>query len=102
MLVVACNSIEVSAIGDIAVGAGIPVVGVDRPGGAGRRPATRNGVIGVIGTEATVASGAYERAVGAGAELALGRLPGLRRARRARRHDRARAAEGRAQGILRR
>src|SRR5438552_4679393 len=32
MLVVACNSIEVSAIGDIAIRAGIPVVGVIDPG----------------------------------------------------------------------
>ncbi|HEY6567399.1 MAG TPA: glutamate racemase, partial [Actinomycetota bacterium] len=32
MLVVACNSVEVSAIGDIAIRAGIPVVGVIDPG----------------------------------------------------------------------
>ena len=32
MLVVACNSVEVSAIGDIAARAGIPVVGVIEPG----------------------------------------------------------------------
>ncbi len=32
MLVVACNSVEVSGLGDIAVRAGIPVVGVIDPG----------------------------------------------------------------------
>jgi glutamate racemase len=65
MLVVACNSIEVSAISDIARRAGIPVVGVIDPGTRAAVHATRNGVIGLIGTEATVASGAYDRAVAA-------------------------------------
>jgi glutamate racemase len=63
MLVVACNSVEVSAIGDIADRAGIPVVGVIDPGTRAAVRATRNGRIGLIGTEATVASGAYDRAV---------------------------------------
>ena len=72
MLVVACNSIEVSAIGDIAVRAGTPVVGVIDPGARAAVRATRNGVVGLIGTEATVASGAYERAVAAiGAPVTL-------------------------------
>jgi glutamate racemase len=63
MLVVACNSIEVSAIEDVAQTAGIPVVGVIDPGVRGALRATRNHVIGMIGTEATVSSGAYDRAV---------------------------------------
>jgi glutamate racemase len=65
LLVVACNSVEVSAIGDIAVRAGIPVVGVIDPGVRAAVHATRNGRIGMIGTQATVASGAYERALAA-------------------------------------
>jgi glutamate racemase len=65
MLVVACNSVEVSGLGDIAERAGIPVVGVIDPGTRTAVHATRNGVIGLIGTEATVASGAYDRAVAA-------------------------------------
>jgi glutamate racemase len=65
MLVVACNSVEVSAIGDIAARAGIPVIGVIDPGARAAVRATRNGVIGMIGTQATVSSGAYERAVAA-------------------------------------
>ena len=72
MLVVACNSVEVAALGDIAVRAGIPVVGVIDPGTRTAVHATRNGVIGLIGTEATVTSGAYDRAVAAtGARVRL-------------------------------
>ena len=72
MLVVACNSVEVSALGDIAVRAGIPVLGVIDPGTRTAVHATRNGVIGLIGTEATVKSAAYDRAVAAtGARVTL-------------------------------
>ena len=72
MLVVACNSVEVSGLGDIAERAGIPVVGVIDPGTRTAVHATRNGVIGLIGTEATVRSGAYDRALAAtGAPVTL-------------------------------
>jgi glutamate racemase len=72
MLVVACNSVEVSAIGEIAVRAGIPVVGVIDPGVRAAVHATRNGLVGMIGTEATVNSGAYDRALAAtGADVRL-------------------------------
>ncbi len=72
MLVVACNSVEVSAIGDLALRAEIPVIGVIDPGVRAAVRATRNGVIGLIGTTATVESGAYERSVAAtGAPVAL-------------------------------
>ncbi len=63
MLVVACNSVEVAAIRDVADAAGVPVVGVVEPGARAGLRATRNGRIGVIATEATVRSGAYETAV---------------------------------------
>jgi glutamate racemase len=69
LLVVACNSIEVSAIGDIAASAGVPVVGVIAPGVRAALRATRNGSIGVIGTEATIRTGAYQRAIGSAATL---------------------------------
>jgi len=72
MLVVACNSVEVSGIDDIPGRAGIPVVGVVDPGTRAAVHATRNGVLGMIGTEATVKSGAYDRAVAAtGADVEL-------------------------------
>jgi glutamate racemase len=63
MLVVACNSIEVAAIRDVADAAGVPVVGVIDPGVRAAIRATRNGRIGMIGTQATVKSGAYDREV---------------------------------------
>lgn len=62
MLVVACNSIEVAAIEDLTAEARVPVVGVIDPGVRAAARATRNGRVGLIGTEATVASGAYLRA----------------------------------------
>ena len=72
MLVVACNSIEVTAIDHIATRAGVPVVGVIDPGTRAAVRTTRNGIVGLIGTEATVTSGAYDRAVAAtGAEVSL-------------------------------
>jgi len=63
LLVVACNSIEVAAIADVTQAHGVPVVGVIDPGARAAVRATRNRRIGLIGTEATVASDAYERAV---------------------------------------
>jgi len=72
MLVVACNSIEVAAIREVTEAAGVPVVGVIDPGARAAVHITRNGRVGLIGTEATVASGAYERAIAAtGAHVRL-------------------------------
>lgn len=62
MLVVACNSVEVAAIEDLTAEAGVPVIGVVDPGVRAAATATRGGRIGVIGTEATIASGAYQKA----------------------------------------
>ncbi len=78
MIVVACNSVEVSAIGEIAARAAIPVVGVVDPGVRAAVHVTRNGRIGMIGTQATVASGAYDRALavtGSGATLVSAACP---------------------------
>jgi glutamate racemase len=75
MLVIACNSIEVSAIGDIAVRGEIPVVGVVNPGARAALRATRNRVVGVIGTEATIATGAYQRALGSAVDLRVAACP---------------------------
>ncbi len=72
MLVVACNSIEVAAIADVTNAHGIPVVGVIDPGARAAVRATRNRRVGMIGTEATVKSGAYARAIEAtGADVDL-------------------------------
>jgi glutamate racemase len=63
MLVVACNSVEGSAIDEVAVAAGVPVVGVIEPGARAAVRVTRTGEVGLIGTHATVSSRAYDRAV---------------------------------------
>ncbi|MDQ4006163.1 MAG: glutamate racemase [Actinomycetota bacterium] len=63
MLVVACNSIEVAAIEELTDRAGVPVVGVIDAGVRAALHATRSGRVGVIGTTATIESGAYHRAV---------------------------------------
>lgn len=63
LLVVACNAIESNAIEDLSERANVPVVGVIDPGVRAGLRATRNGRVGVIGTAATIVSGAYDRAV---------------------------------------
>jgi len=67
LLVVACNTASAVAIDDLAALHKLPVVGVIEPGARGALAATRTGRIGVIGTEGTVRSRAYERALRAGA-----------------------------------
>ncbi len=78
LLVVACNAIESNAIEDLSERARVPLVGVIEPGVRAALRTTRNGRVGVIGTEATIASGAYDRAVAAedgGVELVSAACP---------------------------
>ncbi|ANM30988.1 glutamate racemase [Acidobacteria bacterium Mor1] len=63
LLVVACNSASSVALDSLVRESDVPVVGVIAPGARRAVEQTRSGVIGVIGTRATVASGAYERAI---------------------------------------
>jgi glutamate racemase len=63
MLVVACNTASAVALAEIARLTVVPVIGVIEPGAAAAVAASRRGKIGVIGTEATIASGAYTRAI---------------------------------------
>lgn len=63
MLVVACNTSSAIALTEISHRTVVPVIGVIDPGAAVAVKASRNGKIGVIGTEATIASGAYTRAI---------------------------------------
>src|SRR5216684_674035 len=63
MLVVACNTSSAVALDAIASQTMVPVIGVIEPGARAAVKASRNGKIGVIGTEATIASGAYTRAI---------------------------------------
>lgn len=63
-LVIACNTITATAMEQLtADNPDIPVVGVIAPAAAQAVRATATGKIGVMGTSATVRSGAYERAV---------------------------------------
>jgi len=61
-LVVACNTASAVALPAIEAISPVPVVGVIEPG-AEAAVATGRRRIGVIGTEATIASGAYARAI---------------------------------------
>ena len=63
MLVVACNTSSAVALDAIASETMVPVIGVIEPGARAAVKASRNGKIGVIGTEATIASSAYTRAI---------------------------------------
>ncbi len=67
LLVVACNTASAAAIEAIEAAASCPVVDVVRPGAAAALSAT-DGPIGVVATEATVRSGAYQRALEAGGD----------------------------------
>ncbi|GAA1329831.1 glutamate racemase [Pseudonocardia xinjiangensis] len=58
-LVVACNSASAACLPDIRERYPVPVVEVVRPAVRRAVAATRNGRIGVIGTRATIVSGAY-------------------------------------------
>lgn len=62
-VVVACNTSSAWALETVRKEFPIPVLGVIDPGAYAAVSATRNGRIGVIGTEGTVASGAYVRAI---------------------------------------
>ena len=62
MLVVACNSAASAALELLRYRFEVPVIGVIEPGLRAASSATRNGRVGVIGTTATISSGAYQRA----------------------------------------
>ncbi|RKS72764.1 glutamate racemase [Motilibacter peucedani] len=70
-LVIACNSATAAVLGDARERYGVPVVEVIRPAVRRAVAATRNGHVGVIGTSATITSGAYEDAFAAAPHLKL-------------------------------
>jgi len=63
MIVVACNTASALAVPLLASSYTIPMIGVLEPGAAAAVRATRSGRIGIIGTKATIGSGAYARAI---------------------------------------
>ena len=62
-VVVACNTATALALPRLQDALRVPVLGVIAPGAAAAVAATRSGRVGVIGTHATISSGAYERAL---------------------------------------
>src|SRR5947209_18909505 len=60
-LVVACNTVSSVALPLLIKKFSMPVIGVIEPGARAALQATRNRHIGVIGTRATIRSGAYEK-----------------------------------------
>jgi glutamate racemase len=63
LIVIACNTASALAAPALRERFSLPILGVIGPGGRAAARATRNGRIGVIGTEATIASGAYEQRI---------------------------------------
>lgn len=63
MIVIACNTATAVALEHIRNRVSVPVVGVIHPGARAAIKTTQTGVIGVIGTEGTIRSGAYEYAL---------------------------------------
>ena len=63
LLVVACNTASSVALDALAARYPVPVIGVIEPGARAAAARTRNGRVGVIGTEGTIASGAYTAAL---------------------------------------
>jgi glutamate racemase len=62
-VVVACNTASAVALSQLTESVSVTVTGVILPGAQAAVAATRTGHVGVIGTRATIKSGAYERAL---------------------------------------
>jgi glutamate racemase len=62
-LVVACNTVSSVAIPKLRANVKVPVIGVIEPGAQAAIATTQNRHVGVIGTRATIRSGAYENAL---------------------------------------
>jgi glutamate racemase len=80
LIVVACNSASSAALPDLQARLAVPIVGVLTPEAHAAVQATRNRRIGLLATQATVASGRYEalvRTLDAGAVVASVACPRL-------------------------
>lgn len=63
MIVIACNTATAVALDNIRAAVNVPVVGVIHPGARAAIKLSHRGIVGVIGTEGTIRSGAYEHAL---------------------------------------
>ena len=71
LVVIACNSASAAVLRDARERYSVPVVEVIQPAVRRAVQATRNGQVGVIGTQATITSGAYDDAFAAAPQLTL-------------------------------
>ncbi len=62
-LVIACNTITAVLLEELREWLTIPVIGVIEPGARAAIRVTKNNIIGVIGTQGTIDSGSYEKAL---------------------------------------
>ena len=62
-IVTACNTISALALDDVEKEIDIPIIGVVKPGAYAASLKTKNGIVGLIGTDATINSGIYERVI---------------------------------------
>ncbi|MBT3169204.1 MAG: glutamate racemase [Candidatus Cloacimonetes bacterium] len=63
IIVIACNTSSAVALKKLQKTLNIPIVGVIQPGAIAANYASQNGKIGVIGTEGTIKSEAYKKAI---------------------------------------
>ena len=63
LIVVACNTASANSLDLLKEKISMPIEGVIQPGARAAVEATRSGRVGVIGTDSTIASRAYERAI---------------------------------------
>ena len=62
-IVVACGTVSTTALSQLKDSFDLPIIGVVEPSARAAVEATKNGRIAVIGTAATIKSGAYEKAI---------------------------------------
>ena len=63
VIVIACGTVSTTALDILAAENPMPVLGVVAPAAQTAARSTKNGKIGLIGTQATIRSGAYERLI---------------------------------------
>jgi glutamate racemase len=63
ILVIACNTASAISLGAVKKEYPLPVIGVLEPGARAAVSSTKSRKIGIIGTEATIGSGAYEKEI---------------------------------------
>ncbi len=63
LVLIACNTASANALPALTRASSVPVIGAVDPGASSALAATRNGHVGVLGTLATVRSGAYAEAI---------------------------------------